>query len=170
VTHPLADKLGQAFPGGVVEANEAFGELTIVVRPDRIVDVLRFLRDDPETAYNQLSDVTAVDWPERAERFDVVYHLNSLTHRRRLRIKACLPEADPTIDSVYPVFKLAGFGEREVFDLFGIRFRNHPDLRRIFLPEDYDGHPLRKDYPAEGRGWRTDMDFIPIGPIPDGNG
>lgn len=170
MTHPLVDRLGQNFPGGVVEANEALGELTIVVRAERIVDILRFLRDDPDAAYNQLSDVTAVDWPERAERFDMVYHLNALGHKRRLRVKARVGEPDAAIDSVCSVFRLAEFGEREVYDLFGIRFRGHPDLRRIFLPEDYDGHPLRKDYPTEGKGWRTEMEFIPIGPIPDGKG
>lgn len=166
------DKLKTAFPDHVVESKEALGEFTIVVKPQRIVEIAAFLRDDPETAFNQLSDVTAVDYFDRRDlldpalgRYEVVYHLNSLSHHRRLRIKARLPESNPEIDSVYTVFRLAGFGEREVYDLMGIKFRGHPDLRRIFMPEDYDGHPLRKDYPVEGKGWRSEMDFIQIGPV-----
>ncbi len=168
--HPIAEKLQQVFPDDLLGSKEAFGELTVVVKPDRIVEMLTFLRDDPETAFNQLSDVTAVDYRERQPRFDVVYHLNALDHHRRMRVTVGIPEEPAEIESVYSVYRLAGFGEREVFDLFGIRFRHHPDLRRIFLPDDYDGHPLRKDYPTEGKGWRADMDFIPIGPIPGSGG
>ncbi|MEQ1792416.1 MAG: NADH dehydrogenase (quinone) subunit D, partial [Nitrospiraceae bacterium] len=109
-----------------------------------------------------LTDICSVDYPEDRLRFEVVYHLHSLPLRQRLRLKVRLTEDDPTIASVTGIWKGAEFLEREVFDMMGIRFSGHPDLRRILMPEDYaEGYPLRKDFPTEGRGWRSEFDFIP---------
>ncbi|MBI3595881.1 MAG: NADH-quinone oxidoreductase subunit C [Nitrospirae bacterium] len=153
------------FPSEFVEINEFRNELTVTVKPDRIVEIARFLRDDPSMEFDHLSDIFSVDNSVRsasdAERFEVVYLLNSIPNRHRLRLKAGLREDHCEIDSVYSVWRAAGFLEREVYDLMGIRFRNHPDLRRIFLPEDFDGHPLRKEYPTEGKGWRNTFEFLP---------
>jgi NADH/F420H2 dehydrogenase subunit C len=158
--NPLAQQIQERFPDAVIRTAEFRGEVTVVVKRDSIVEIGRFLRDDPEMAFDQLSDVCSVDYPEREERFEVVYHLNSIAHRRRIVLKAPVPEEDCEIDSVFPVWRSANFMEREVYDLMGIRFRGHPDPRRIFLPEDYDGHPLRKEYPTEGKGWRNTFDFL----------
>lgn len=157
----VSEKIRERFPEEFIETDKFRGEISVCVRPDRIVEIARFLREDPELEFDHLSDVFSVDYPGREERFDVVYLLNSIRNRHRLRLKSRIREDPCEIDSVYPVWRAAGFLEREVYDLMGIRFRNHPDLRRIFLPEDFDGHPLRKEYPAEGKGWRNTFDFIP---------
>ena len=158
----IAEQLKEHFPGVVIGVTEAYGETTITVARDPIVRLCRFLRDEPSLRFVQLSDLTAVDWPDAEERFEVVYHLNALSFTRRLRIKARVPFVDCAIDSVTEVWQAANFLEREVFDLMGIRFRHHPDLRRIMMPEDYDeGFPLRKDFPVVGKGWRNTYDFWP---------
>ena len=131
------------------------GEQTLVVAREGILAVLRFLRDDPELAFDYLADLTAVDHLPRDPRFDVVYHLKSLPRNERLRVKAGVPVEDPEIDSVVEVWPGANWLEREVFDLFGIRFRNHPDLRRILMPDEWEGHPLRKDFPMG----KVEVDF-----------
>ena len=134
----------------VLGTHAQHGDATALVDAARAVDVLRFLRDDPACAFDMLSDLCAVDYlrhPDRdGPRFEVVYHLLSLGHLHRLRIKAGVPEVPCQIDSCVDVWPGANWLEREVFDLYGIRFRNHPDLRRIL-----EGHPLRKDYPKERR-------------------
>ena len=145
-----------------VEADTARAEVSIRVAPESILEVAKFLHDAPEASFNHLTDICSVDYPEDRQRFEVVYHLHSLPHRRRLRLKARLPEEDPTIASVTGIWKGAEFLEREVYDMMGITFSGHPDLRRILLPEDYsEGFPLRKDFPTEGRGWRSQFEFIP---------
>jgi NADH/F420H2 dehydrogenase subunit C len=165
MTQEIAQKIQEKFPSEFIQSNEFRNDWTVVVKPDRIVEIARFLRDDPELAFDHLSDVFSVDYPDRSisggERFEVVYQLNSIQKHHRFRLKAGVREERCEIDSVYPVWRAAGFLEREVYDLMGIRFRNHPDLRRIFLPEDFDGHPLRKEYPAEGKGWRNTFEFLP---------
>jgi NADH-quinone oxidoreductase subunit C len=165
MTQEIAQKIREKFPDEFVETKEFRNDVTVIVKPDRIVEIAQFLREDPELAFDHLSDVFSVDYPEQSasggERFEVVYLLNSIPKRHRLRLKTRLPEDPCEIDSVYPVWRAAGFLEREVYDLMGIRFRNHPDLRRIFLPEDFDGHPLRKEYPTEGKGWRNTFEFLP---------
>ena len=160
----LIETLMTRFPKAVlsVEADTARSEVTVQVSADRILDLARFLHDSPEASFDHLTDICSVDYPEDQQRFEVVYHIHSLSYRRRLRLKARVSEDDPTIASVTPVWKGAEFLEREVYDMMGIRFSGHPDLRRILLPEDYaEGHPLRKDFPAEGRGWRSQFEFIP---------
>jgi len=161
---PLLETLMTKFPQAVlsVEADTARSEVSVVVAAARILDVARFLHDAPEASFNHLTDICSVDYPEDRQRFEVVYHLHSLSHRRRLRLKARLSEDEPTIASVTGIWKGAEFLEREVYDMMGISFTGHPDLRRILMPEDYaEGYPLRKDFPTEGRGWRSQFDFIP---------
>jgi NADH-quinone oxidoreductase subunit C/D len=161
---PLIETFMTKFPEAVlcVEADTARSEVTVQVAADRILDVARFLHDAPEASFDHLTDICSVDYPEDRQRFEVVYHLHSLTYHRRIRLKARLSEEEPTIASVTGIWKGAEFLEREVYDMMGIRFAGHPDLRRILLPEDYaEGFPLRKDFPAEGRGWRSQFEFIP---------
>jgi NADH-quinone oxidoreductase subunit C len=124
-------------------------ELTVVVRGDSLPRVMRFLRDDVNCQFKQLMDVCGVDFPGRAERFDVVYNLLSLTHNRRIRIKVRTDERTP-VPTVTGVFNSAGWWERETWDLFGIPFRDHPDMRRILTDYGFEGHPLRKDFPLTG--------------------
>jgi len=160
----LVETLMTRFPQAVlsVEADTARSEVTVHVAAERILDLTRFLHDAPDASFDHLTDICSVDYPEDRQRFEVVYHLHSLSHHRRLRVKTRLSEDDPTIASVTSVWKGAEFLEREVYDMMGIRFSGHPDLRRILLPEDYaEGYPLRKDFPAEGRGWRSQFEFIP---------
>ncbi len=161
---PLLESLMTAFPDAVlsVEADTERDEISARVAPGRIVDVAKWLHDTPEAAFDHITDICSVDYPDDRERFEVIYQLLSLPHRRRIRLKARLTEDDPTIASVTAIWKGANFMEREVYDLMGITFSGHPDLRRILLPEDYqEGHPLRKDFPTEGKGWRSSFPFIP---------
>jgi len=148
-------RLLEARGDAVVATHAQHGDATAIVDPARVVDVLRFLRDDPACAFDMLADLCAVDYlghPEPpAARFEVVYHLLSTKTLERVRIKAAVPELPCQIDSSVEVWPAANWMEREVFDLYGIRFRNHPDLRRILLYEEFEGHPLRKDYPKERR-------------------
>lgn len=162
--HTLVETLLKKFPDAVrsVDFDTARSELTVHVAAPQIVDVARYLHDAPETAFDHITDICSVDYPEDQDRFEVVYHLLSLPHRRRVRLKARVPEENPVIPSVTGVWRGAEFLEREVYDMMGIRFTGHPDLRRILLPEDYaEGYPLRKDFPTEGKGWRSQFDFIP---------
>ena len=161
--HPIAQQIQDRFPQGFVSTHEFRDELTISIKREFIVEVSRFLRDEPGLEFNRLSDICSVDWPEQEQRFEVVYHLCSIPRNHRLRLKAGVPEEDCVIDSVFPVWSTANFLEREVYDLMGIRFNGHPDLRRIFLPDDFDGHPLRKEYPTEGKGWRNTFEFLQEG-------
>jgi NADH-quinone oxidoreductase subunit C len=146
--HPTAAavlaRFGAAIPGGHNDRDE----LTLTVDRAGIVAVCRFLRDDQE--FTRLSGMTAVDWLPADPRFEVVYFLHSLKRNARVRLKCWAPEQDCEIDSVTGVWRAANWYEREILDLFGVRFRNHPDPRRIIMPADWDGHPLRKDYPVHG--------------------
>jgi len=143
--------LQAAFPG-VGTVTYWVGDWTVIVPADRLIEVGRWLRDTSETAFDYCADLTAVDWPMRApERFDLVYCLYSVPHRFRLRLKVRLADQAeaPSVTGLWPA---ANWFEREVFDMFGIRFTGHPDLRRILMPEEWQGHPQRKDYPLEGPG------------------
>ncbi|EPX86644.1 NADH dehydrogenase subunit C [Rubellimicrobium thermophilum DSM 16684] len=150
--HPLEElgaylegRIGAAMTGRTV----AFGELTIEVTREAIVDVLTFLRHDDRCRFSTLVDITAVDWPAREERFDVVYHLLSMYRNHRIRVKLRTGETD-MVPSVTAVFPCANWFEREVFDMFGVVFSGHPDLRRILTDYGFRGHPLRKDFPTTG--------------------
>ena len=147
--HPLIQKLRGRFDGAVGEALEFVGQVSVRIEPDRIVEVCNFLRDDPDAAFNYLSDLTCVHYPMRQEApFEVVYNLYSIRRNERVRLKVSITETSG-VDSVTGVWPTANWMEREVYDLFGVNFKNHPDLRRILLPDDWEGHPLRKDYPLE---------------------
>jgi NADH-quinone oxidoreductase subunit C len=141
-------RLRERFPDGVEAVAEFRGETTVVIRPARLVACCRYLREEPDLAFEFLSDLTAVDWLGRRPRFEVVYHLNALGRRERLRLKVRTDATEP-VPSVTGVWPTANWHEREAFDLFGIRFEGHPDLRRILMPDDWEGHPLRKDFPVE---------------------
>lgn len=125
------------------------GELTIATSASHIAKLLTFLREDAACQFAILIDITAVDWPERATRFDVVYNLLSLTHNQRIRIKVACDESDP-VPSVTSVYSAAAWYEREVWDMYGIMFSGHPDLRRLLTDYGFEGHPLRKDFPLTG--------------------
>jgi NADH-quinone oxidoreductase subunit C len=145
--HPVAREVNSRFPEAIVEARDPLGELTLVIDPSSIVEVCRFLK--AECKFIRLSGLTANDWHPADPRFEVVYHLHSFDRNLRLRLKCRLGGSSPEIESVTSVWRGANWYEREVFDMFGIRFRNHPELSRILMPEDWEGHPLRKDYPAD---------------------
>ena len=142
-------RLLNAASAAITDAKLDRDELTIWVDRAFIREAVALLRDDAELRYNFLSDLTCVDWHPLSPRFEVVYHLLSIPHKVRLRLKVRLVE-DESIESITSVWPSANFYEREVFDLFGIRFVGHPNLTRILMPEDWEGHPLRKDYPVEG--------------------
>lgn len=145
----LVKKLKARFDGAVVEATEFLGQVSIRIEADRIVEVCDFLRDDADTRFNYLSDLTCVHYPLGPERpMEIVYNLYSISRNERVRLKVGIAEG-ASVDSVTGVWPAANWMEREVYDLFGVNFRNHPDLRRILLPPDWEGHPLRKDYPLE---------------------
>ena len=144
---PLVAGLAAALPGAVLSAKEFVGETTVDVALDKILEALRHLKNE---SFTYLVDLTAVDWKDRQPRFDVVYYLHSFqrgNERIRLKVKVAEGEACP---SATAVFETSNWMEREVFDLFGIPFANHPDLRRILTWEGFNGHPLRKDFPVEG--------------------
>ena len=146
ITHALESE----FTSDVVEVKTFRDQVTVTVNREKIGPVCRWIRDDDRIKMDYLSDVCAVDFPERELRFEVVYNLYSLSHRHRIRIKARLPEDDLSIDSVVSIWRGADWFEREAFDLFGIDFVGHPDLRRLLLPDNWRGYPLRKDYPLKG--------------------
>jgi NADH-quinone oxidoreductase subunit C len=147
------DTLGQtivdALPGAALAHAVAFGQLTITVETSRIVDVVRFLRDDPRCRFVNFTDVTAVDYPGRENRFDVVYHLLSPTLNSRIRLRAVASETTQ-VPSIIGVFPGADWFEREAYDLYGVIFVGHPDMRRLLTDYGFDGHPLRKDFPVSG--------------------
>ncbi len=145
----LGDYIDAANPDAVLGVEVAKGELVVSARADTIVKLLVFLRDDQNCQFKQLMDVTAVDYPDREARFDVVYNLLSLKHNQRVRVKTTAEEGAP-VPSATSVFNSANWFEREVWDLFGIFFSDHPDLRRIMTDYGFEGHPLRKDFPLTG--------------------
>ncbi len=143
--------LREDLPDGIIDTSMAQGDATAIVRPEYLTRVINFLKTDSRTLFNVLIDITAVDYAERKPRFDVVYQLLSLPFDRRIRIKVMVEESEPTVDSLTPIWGSANWLEREVWDMFGIRFSGHPDLRRILMYEEFEGHPLRKDYPIRKR-------------------
>jgi NADH-quinone oxidoreductase subunit C len=131
--------------------DDARGEAVIVVERDAVASALRTLRDHPDTQFEQLSDLTVVDYLGRTPRFEVIYQLYSVALNHRLRVKVPVAEDDPVVPSASGVWKSANWAEREAWDMFGIRFEGHPDLRRILMYPEFQGHPLRKDYPLNHR-------------------
>ena len=156
---PPDDATEPAFMAGLRAAHGAalqqvsywVGDWTVIVASASLLDVARYLRDTPDAAFDYCSDVTATDWPPRAQRFDVIYCLYStrLRHRVRLKVRAATDEPVPSVTGLWPA---ANWLEREVYDLFGVNITGHPDRRRLLMPEEWQGHPQRKDYPLEGPG------------------
>jgi NADH-quinone oxidoreductase subunit C len=145
----LGEHVAQATAGAVTAHEVRLEELMLETTPDKVVALLTFLRDDPKCLFKQLIDICGVDWPEREKRFDVVYNLLSLKLNRRIRIKVATDETTP-VPSVASVYSSAGWFERETYDLYGVWFGDHPDLRRILTDYGFEGHPLRKDFPLTG--------------------
>ncbi|MGA6994573.1 MAG: NADH-quinone oxidoreductase subunit C [Candidatus Deferrimicrobiaceae bacterium] len=147
----VLQKLVGRFGHDIVATHSDFGDDTALVRREKIVEICTFLRDDPDLLFDLAMDLTGVDYLGEEPRFEVVYHLYSLAKKHRVRIKARVPEEDPVIDSVIPVWVGMDWFEREAYDMYGILFRNHPNLKRILMYEAFEGHPLRKDYPKARR-------------------
>jgi NADH-quinone oxidoreductase subunit C len=145
--HPAIKALLGWKPDALIDAKFDFDELTLTVAPERIRAACATAQ---AAGYNLFEDMKAVDWYPLAPRFQLSYHILSHAFKERIRLRVMLDEAEPSVDSITPVWAGANYFEREVFDLFGIHFAGHPDLRRIMLPDDWQGHPLRKDYPVEG--------------------
>lgn len=145
----LLEQLKQKFGDAVLETASFHGDETALVRVDRLLDICNYLKT--EAQMNFLMDVCGADYPERRERFEVIYHFYSLATRKRLRIKVRVTEADPRVPTVMDIWKSADWFEREAFDLFGIIFEGHPYLRRLLTYDEFEGHALRKDYPVNRR-------------------
>ena len=148
-TQTPLDHLKEKFPSSILEVTTFRGELTVTVAKRDLYEICKLLYSDPDLQYQFLTDLCGVDFLPETPRFQVVYLLHSLKNGKRLRLKARVAEGE-SISSVESIWKAANWLEREVYDLFGIPFENHPDLRRILLWDGYEGHPLRKDYPVEG--------------------
>jgi NADH-quinone oxidoreductase subunit C len=145
----IAAKLAAAAPGAVLDSVFAFGELTLTVDPSRLNETLEFLRDDPAAGFISIIDISGADYPEREKRFDVVYHLLAPKLNRRIRVKVVTDDHTP-VASATAVYPGADWYEREIYDLFGVLFDGHPDLRRLLTDYGFEGHPLRKDFPMTG--------------------
>jgi NADH-quinone oxidoreductase subunit C len=149
-THPAIAKLLAWNPAAVEGAKFDRDEMNIYIERSVVREACVLLRDDSDCPFNFLADVTCVDWFPSEPRFEIVYHLLSIPKKERVRLKVRLGSSGPALDSVTSVWPAANYFEREIFDLFGVRFTGHPYLRRLLMPEDWEGHPLRKDYPVEG--------------------
>lgn len=146
----IPQKLKEEFPTVEFDVSDYKDELTIKFDKKYVVEVCAFLKSDSELEFYLCSDITAVDWSTRKNRFTVVYNIFSLKHNFRLRLKSDVDESDCSIDSVTSVWQASNWQERETFDMYGIKFNNHPDLRRMYMPEEFEYHPLRKDFPLMG--------------------
>lgn len=161
----IVDLLKQNFPKEILWVSIFRNDLTITIKRERVREILRFLKENPALDFDYLIDLTAVDYKgSREPRFHVVYHLMSIKQTHRIRIKVEVPEEDCSIDSVSDLWATANWHERECFDMFGIVFKGHPDLRRILMPEDWEGYPLRKDYPVGSdlgeKEWKTFKEIL----------
>ncbi len=146
----IVEKLKEKFLNEIVDVTQFRDQVFVTLKKEKIAEICRYLHDDPDIYMDYLADLCGVDYPEKRYRFEVVYNLYSLRHNHRLMLKAQLSEDDPYIDSVVEIWNGANWHEREACDMYGILFNNHPDLRRILMPEDWEGYPLRKDYPLKG--------------------
>lgn len=159
----IAEKLRERFPEEVLDIKEFRGQISVTMNKDKILNIFRYLHDDPDLFFDYLVDVCGADYLGKKEkRFEVVYHLYSIKHRHALRVKAEVTADKPSIDSVVGIWAGANWHEREAYDMYGIVFNGHPDLRRILLPEDWEGYPLRKDYPVKGpeKEWPGFLDVL----------
>ncbi|OGQ06291.1 MAG: hypothetical protein A2W61_06680 [Deltaproteobacteria bacterium RIFCSPLOWO2_01_44_7] len=145
------DHLKRAFGPAILETSNNLGNETAVVSKEKIVEVVKFLRDTPDLKFNFMMDLAGADYPGRSERFEVIYHFYSLSTKKRIRLKVRVSEENLEIPSIHTLYKAANWFEREAFDMFGIRFQGHPNLKRILMFEEFEGYPLRKDYPVNKR-------------------
>ncbi len=150
-------RVQKEFKAAIIDTHDRLGNETVIVDRSVIHELCTWLRDNEHTQFDMLSDLTVVDYMQRKPRFEVVYHVYSLKHRHRLRVRVPLEEGDEVIASVCDVWRAANWAEREAWDMFGVRFEGHPDLRRILLYEEFEGHPLRKDYPIQQSQPRMDL-------------
>jgi NADH-quinone oxidoreductase subunit C len=150
-------KLSRKFKDQVLDTSDRLGMDTALIHKDAVRDVISFLRDDDKMLYNFLRDLTCVDYLHRVPRFEVVYVLYSMSRKAQVVIKAAVPQDDPSIDSIADLYGNANWAEREVWDMFGVKFKNHPDLRRILMYEEFEGHPLRKDYQKQASQPRIEL-------------
>lgn len=139
-------KLKEQFSDSILDIIEFRGESTFIIKKEALLEICKFLKNDSELQYNFLSDICGVDYPEREKRFEIVYNMYSIPYRRRARLKINVGENEP-VTSITSIWEGANWSEREIFDMFGVKFENHPDLTRILMPDDWVGHPLRKDFP-----------------------
>jgi NADH-quinone oxidoreductase subunit C len=151
------DSLVATFPQHILETTDRVGDEVAIVAPAGLLEIATWLRDTPALAFNMLSDVTAVDYLARNPRFEVVYQLYSVSKKHRLRLRVPVGAENPSVASVTSVWLSANWAEREVWDMYGIHFEGHPDLRRILMYEEFEGHPLRKDYPMQQSQPRMDL-------------
>ena len=147
----IATLIKTNFPDAIIDSSIFRNELTLIVKREYITEIARFLKEKKELDFNFLSDLCGVDRVEMNGVFEVVYHLYSINNKHRVRLKVPIPPGDPCVSTVTDVWNTANWHEREAYDMFGIKFDGHPDLRKILTPEDFEGHPLRKDYPLDGR-------------------
>lgn len=155
----IAESLKSLFPEEVIDIKEFRGQVSVIVKKGKIKEILQYLKE--QEGFNHLQDLCAVDYYPEKPRFEVVYNLYSIWRRLHIRVRAKVEEESSEIDSVTELWQGANWHERECFDMFGIRFIGHPDLRRILMPEDWDGYPLRKDYPLKGKElWRGFREII----------
>ena len=146
----IPQKLKEKFPDVIFEISDYKDELTIKFDKKYMVEVCKFIKSDSELLFTFCTDITAVDWATRKNRFTVVYNIYSIQNNFRLRIRSDVDESDCAIDSVSSVWQAANWQERETYDMYGIKFNNHPDLRRMYMPEEFEHHPLRKEFPLMG--------------------
>jgi NADH-quinone oxidoreductase subunit C len=172
MSQKVVDALKRQFPQAVTATHALCGDHTVILGAAHLVPVCRFLKEDPAMAFDMPVDVTAVDYqaypggPPHGTRFVAVYHLRSMTHGHRICLKVPVPDSDLTVDSVTSVWKGVTWFEREAFDMLGVVFRGHPDLRRILMYPEFVGHPLRKDYPLRGYQPRMPMPTLSGDPVP----
>jgi len=158
--HAIAGKIKAAQPAAYIGATLYRKDLSVHIQREGLLAVCRLLRDDPELDFDYPIHITSLDDPKMPERFEMVYEFFSIRKKHQLRLKARVPEDDCNIDSLTGLWLGANYLEREVYDMMGIRFKGHPEMKRILLPDDYDeGYPLRKNFPIQGRGWRDTFDF-----------
>lgn len=158
----LLNALKDSLPDLTVEIEKSCDQLSIIVDKAMIVPVCKILKEHPDALFDYLADLCGVDYlGKREKRYQVVYNLYSISRNHRIRVKTDIDESDCSVNSVTELWKTANWHERELYDMFGIDVKGHPDLRRILMPDDWEGYPLRKDYPLKGKGQREDFSFIP---------
>lgn len=149
--------LKKRFKAHILDTHDHVGDETVIIKADGLLPIAEFLRRDPAMDFNFFSDVTAVDYLHRKPRYEVVYHFYSLAHKHRVRVKVVVEEGKEVVPTLSHIWRAANWGEREVWDMYGIRFDGHPNLRRILMYDEFEGHPLRKDYPIQQSQPRMDL-------------